>query len=795
MIGDRVRRIEDPVLLRGAARFVADTSHDGELHMRIVRSPIAHGRILSIDCRRALLLDGVVAAWSYRDIADLPPIPFRLTALDDLMPYRQPMLARKIVRYVGEPVVAVFARSPYLAEDAAELVELDIDPLPAHIDAALGPVPWLDSEQATWAADLDRELPAQDSEAASFVIEYGDVDAAFARAADDPDYRVFELTARIGRHTGVPLECRGLTAVYDATDQRLIIDGAAKVPYWNRDVVAAVTGLSPSAVVMREGHVGGGFGPRGELYPEDLLIALAAMRLRAPIKWIEDRQEHLMATNHSRGQQHTLRALVRTRDGWLEALDDRFLLDQGAYVRTHGATVASLTASMLPGPYVIPNFRSRAHVRLTHKTPAGTYRSPGRYEGTFARERLIDTVAAALGIDGCEIRRRNFIPAQSMPYQRPIQAMGTDLVHDSGDYELLLQKATSHFDFESIRAAAKTRRAAGEAVGFGLACFVEKSGIGPVEGARVSVDTAGGVTLFSGASSVGQGVDTVLAQIVGDALDIPHHQVRVVRGQTDQFDYGRGAFATRLAVMAGSATKIASDNLVAKAKRVAAQQFNVSVEEVELEGAQVRVTAKPEQAMSLAAIAACLEPVGASVMKETPGLSADGWFQTDHMTYPYGLHAAVVQLDQGTGGVEVERFFVAYDVGRALNPTLVEGQIAGGVAQGIGGALYEEFLYTPDGTPLCTSFMDYLIPTLEVVPPVEILVTEDAPSPLNPLGVKGAGEGGTTAVAAAIASAVDDALQHGGAITSVPIQPALVLKHLSERHVSPIVSVGASKTP
>ncbi|HEY0225407.1 MAG TPA: molybdopterin cofactor-binding domain-containing protein, partial [Mycobacterium sp.] len=519
------------------------------------------------------------------------------------------------------------------------------------------------------------------------------------------------------------------------------------------------------------------------------------MRLRAPIKWIEDRQEHLVATNHSRGQQHTLRALVRTRDGWLEALDDRFVLDQGAYVRTHGATVASLTASMLPGPYVIPNFRSRAHVRLTHKTPAGTYRSPGRYEGTFARERLIDTVAGALGIDRCEIRRRNFIPAQSMPYQRPIQAMGTDLVHDSGDYELLLQKAASHFDFDGIRTAVEARRAAGDAVGFGLACFVEKSGIGPVEGARVSVDTAGSVTLFSGASSVGQGVDTVLAQIVGEALDIPHHQVRVVRGQTDQFDYGRGAFATRLAVMAGSAAKIAGDNLVAKAKRVAAQQLNVSVEEVELVGGHVGVAAKPHQSMSLAAIASCLEPVSASVMKETPGLSADGWFQTDHMTYPYGLHAAVIQLDRGTGGVEVERFFVAYDVGRALNLTLVEGQIAGGVAQGIGGALYEEFLYAPEGTPLCTSFMDYLIPTLEVVPPIEILVTEDAPSPLNPLGVKGAGEGGTTAVAAAIASAVDDALQHCGAITSVPIQPALMLKHFGEPRVSRGASVAASGTP
>lgn len=769
MIGSRALRLEDPVLLRGAGRFAADTYRSGEVHMRVVRSPIAHGRIVSVDLSEARRMSGVVAAWSYDDIADLPAIGFRLTPRDELLPYRQPVLARRVVRYVGEPVAVVFAESAYRAEDAAEAVAVEIEQLPAHIDPDIDPVPWVDADQATWAAGLGKDLPEQDSEATNFVTEYGDVDAAFAAGGG----RVIEMDATIGRHTGVPMECRGLVANFDAADQQLVIDGAAKVPFWNRDAIAEMTGLTPSQIVVRETHVGGGFGPRGELYPEDVLVALAAMRLRLPIKWIEDRQEHLVATNHSRAQHHKLRALVDD-DGFIRALDATFTLDQGAYIRTHGATVGSLTSSMLPGPYVIPNFRVSAHVRLTHKTPHGTYRSPGRYEGTFARERLVDKIADELGLGREEVRRRNFIDVADMPYERPIQAMGTSMVHDSGDYALLWDKMNQRYDLAGIRAEVAARREQGEQVGFGFGFFVEKSGIGPIEGARISVDTSGLVTVTCGASSVGQGVDTVLAQVAAETLDIPHDRIRIVRGRTDQFQYGRGAFATRLSVMAGSAVANAAEALRDKAFRAAADEFRVSAEELELVGGEVRVIGDPDQSLSLGQIVGLLEPLRAVERKEAPGLVADGWFSTDHMTYPYGLHAAVVRIDAGTGQTVVERYLVGYDVGRALNPTLVEGQITGGVAQGLGGAIYEEFLYSDDGTPLCTTFMDYLIPTAHEVPPIDVLVTEDAPSPLNPLGVKGAGEGGTTAVAAAIASAVDDALQQPGAITSVPIRPQLV---------------------
>ncbi len=759
MIGESPRRIEDPVLLRGQGRFAADVDLPGQVHMRVVRSPVAAGRLRSVDVSAALRAEGVTAAWTGADVAELPPIDFRLTAQESMRPYRQPVLAQDRVRYVGEPVAVVFAASSYLAEDAADLVEVDVEPTDAVVSVDGDPVPW-----PTFAGAGGSETTGSESHASE--IGYGDVDAAFVAA-----HRVVEVDVRVGRHTGVPMECRGAVAHVDSSTGVLIMDGAAKVPFWNRDAIAAMVGLPPQRVALREGHVGGGFGPRGELYPEDVLVCLAAVRLGVPVKWIEDRQEHLMACNHSRDQRHRLRAAVDP-DGVITALDGTFWLDQGAYVRTHAATVPSLTASMLPGPYRVPAYRMRGHIRMSNKTPAGTYRSPGRYESTFARERLLDAIADELDLGRLEVRRRNFIPAAEMPFERPLQAMGTHLVYDSGDYALLLQRMEERWDLAGLEQSVARRRAAGELVGIGYGCFVEKSGLGPYEGIRVKVDTAGTVQVVTGASSVGQGVDTVLAQIVGEQLGVAIEDIRVVRGRTEHFDYGRGAFATRLSVMAGSAAVRAGEALKAKALAVAGHVMEADPADLELVDGAVRVVGNPTASMSLAAIAAFLEPVGAHAIGMEPGLNADGWFHTDHMTYPYGIHVAVVAVDAGTGAPTVERYLVGYDIGKALNPTLVEGQIVGGVAQGLGGALYEEFAYTPEGQPQSTSFLDYLIPTSHEVPPVEVLVTEDAPSPLNPLGVKGAGEGGTNAVAAAVASAVDDALGRPGCITAVPVTPA-----------------------
>jgi carbon-monoxide dehydrogenase large subunit len=746
--------------------------------MRVVRSPVAHGLLRAVDTSRAADVPGVVSVWTWDDVSHLPAIDFRLMPLADLEPYRQPVLARDKVRYVGEPVAAVFAIDPAVAEDAAEMVELEVDVLPAIIGTDAAPEDWLSEGEVLWAAPARAGTAGRSTEATLLEVTYGDVDDAFARAA-----RTVSVAVSVGRHSGVPMECRGLCARVEPDTGTLVIQGGAKVPYWNRDTVASMLGRTTSSIRWEEGNVGGGFGPRGELYPEDVLVAAAAVRLGRPVKWVEDRSEHLVATNHSRDQRHLLTAAVDA-DGFVHALDAEFWTDQGAYVRTHSAIVSSLTASMLPGPYVVPAYRVRGHVRMTNKTPAGTYRSPGRYEGTFARERLFDKIAAELGLDRLEVRRRNLIPASRMPFRRPMEAMGTELVYDSGDYALLMQRMESELALADLRAEVAARRDAGELVGIGYALFVEKSGLGPFEGARVTIDATGGITLTSGVSAVGQGVDTVMAQIVAGTLGADLSMIRIRRGDTSLFPYARGAFATRQSVMAGSAALRAAEAVRDKAMVVAAADLEVDPSDLELVAGVVSVAGDPTRSMSLGEIAARLHPERAAEYGLAPELASDGWFRTDHMAYPYGCHVAVVRVDPGTGGVNVERYLVGYDVGRALNPMLVEGQLVGGVAQGLGGALFEEFTYNADGQPQSTSFMDYMIPTAAEMPDVHVLITEDAPSPLNPLGVKGAGEGGTTAVAAAIASAVDDAL--GGCLVAshTPITPVVIREYVKRQRDS-----------
>jgi carbon-monoxide dehydrogenase large subunit/6-hydroxypseudooxynicotine dehydrogenase subunit gamma len=530
-------------------------------------------------------------------------------------------------------------------------------------------------------------------------------------------------------------------------------------------------GRDPSTVHLFEGHVGGGFGIRGELYPEDVLVCLAALRLGVPVKWIEDRREHLIAANHSRQQRHKVRAAVDA-EGRIAAIEDEFFHDQGGYVRTHAATVPDLAAAMLPGPYRVPAYRAVGHVRLTNKTPGGTYRAPGRFESTFVRERLMDAIATRIGIDRVEVRRRNLIDKREMPHARPLGTLGTDVALDSGDYAGLLDKALAAVEWNELAVSLQRRRADGECVGAGVAFFVEKSGLGPFDGVRVSVDGSGLVEVVTGAASVGQGVETVVAQICADALGVDYRRVRVVHGRTDRIAFGVGAFASRVTVMTGEATRLAAVEVRAKAIEVAAELLQQSADTLDVtDGKVVRKGAAAGPSVTLGEIAKALEPASPLRGSRAPGLAADGWFHSDHMNYPYGVHIAVVRVDRETGGVAVERFLVAYDVGRAVNPMLVEGQIAGGFAQGIGGALLEEFLYDSQGEPLSVNFADYLMPTAREVPRLDVLITEDAPSPLNPLGLKGAGEGGVNAVGAAMAAAIDDAIGIPGAITQLPVTP------------------------
>ena len=750
-IGRSVPRLEDGPLVTGRGRFAADMGFPHMLHMRVVRSGYAHGRITSIDSSEALALPGVVAVWTSADVADIPPIDFRLTRIEGLAPYRQPILAKERVRYVGEPVAAVFAADPYVAEDAADLVGVEIAELPVILDAAAAPGEFEDG-RSTEPAVVEKS--------------YGDVAAAFRDA-----HAVVDLDLSVGRHSGVPLETRGAVARYDTGRDVLELHGAAKVPHWNRDNIARMLARDPSTVHLYEGHVGGGFGIRGELYPEDVLVCVAALRLGRPVKWIEDRREHLIAANHSRQQRHKVRAAVDA-DGRILAIDDEFFHDQGGYVRTHAATVPDLAAGMLPGPYRVGAYRARGHVRLTNKTPGGTYRAPGRFESTFVRERLMDAIAARVGIDRVEVRRRNLIAKAEMPYTRPLATLGTEIVLDSGDYAGLLDQSLAAIKWNELTGDLARRRAAGELVGAGLGIFVEKSGLGPFDGVRMSVDAAGLVEVVTGAASIGQGVETVVAQICADALGVDYRRVRVVHGRTDRIAFGQGAFASRVTVMTGEATRLAAVEVRAKAIEVAAELLQQPAGALDIvDGKVVRKGTAAGPSMTLGEIAKALEPASKLRGTRAPGLSAEGWFYTDHMNYPYGVHVAVVRIDRETGGVTIERYLMAYDIGRAVNPMLVEGQLAGGFAQGIGGALLEEFLYDERGEPLSVNFADYLMPTAREVPAFDVLIREDAPSPLNPLGLKGAGEGGINPVGAAIASAIDDALGFPGAVTRLPVTP------------------------
>ena len=750
-VGRSVTRLEDRPLLLGQGRFAADVSFFGQLHMRLVRSTRANAKLLSIDAAAARNTPGVHAVWTASDVADIPPIDFRLSRIAGLDGYRQRVLASGRVRYVGDPVAAVFAEDPYLAEDVADQIALDLEELPTLLQA--------DQEPGEFE-------PGRSTEAGVVRKDYGDIDAAFRNA-----HATVSLELRVGRHSGVPLETRGAIARYDSAREVLELYGAAKVPHWNRDQIAGMLGLSPSRVQLYEGHVGGGFGIRGELYPEDVLVCAAALRLRMPVKWIEDRREHLIAANHSRQQLHRIRAAIDA-EGCILGIDDEFFHDQGAYVRTHAATVPDLAAAMLPGPYRVPAYRAVGHIRLTNKTPGGTYRAPGRFESTFVRERLLDAIAAKVGIDPVEVRRRNLIDAAEMPYARPIETLGTNVTFDSGDYPALLGKTLEAMKWQDLRVDVERRRSTGEAVGIGLAMFVEKSGLGPFDGVRVTIDTSGAVEVVTGAASIGQGVETVIAQICADALGVDYRRIRVVHGQTDQIAYGMGAFASRVTVMTGDATRLAALKVRAKALEIAAELLQVPPDSLDvIDGKVMRTGAGAGPSIALGDVARHLSPASKTLGGRSPGLTADGWFHTDHMNYPYGVHAAVVQVDRESGAVNVLRYLVAFDIGKAVNPMLVEGQLAGGVAQGIGGALFEEFLYDDRGEPLSVTFADYLMPTLREIPTVDVIISEDAPSPLNPMGLKGAGEGGINAVGAAIAAAVDDAIGMAGAVTELPITP------------------------
>jgi carbon-monoxide dehydrogenase large subunit len=753
-IGARIKRKEDLRLLRGIGKYVGDIHRPGMAHAAILRSSHAHARIVKIDATAALKLPGVIGVLTAADMPGVKTIPMRTGVIPGLERSQQTPIATNKVRYVGDPVAVVVAESRYIAEDALELIEVEYDALGAVIDARVGMQPG--------APQLHDAAP--NNIAANFQVNVGDVDAAW-RECD----LVFEQEFSTQRHSAVPLENRGLVAEWDEGRGLLTMWGPTKMTHTNWRILSELIGLPQSSIHFIEPEVGGGFGARGEFYPEDFLIPFAARHFRRPICWIEDRSENLKALNQSRQQTHRVKIGVKN-DGTIVAMDAEILFDMGGYTRTHGGVPAIAASAMLRGPLRLKNYRANVFCVLTNKTPVGTYRSPGRYEANFVRERLVDMIAHRLKLDPADVRRKNLIRHEEMPYdlgKHPFHYM----VYDTGDFITQLNRALDRFGYEKYRAAPEEER---RAVGVGIGCFVETSGIGPWEYARIEIDNAGQVVLYSGCNSVGQGIATALSQIVADELQCSIDDVRVVHGDTAQVSYGNGSNASRSTVMAGSAAVGASRKVKDKLLRLASLHLEIDAGDLTLKDRRVIARGAPERALTFVDLARLALPGSAFKLGITPGISEEDFFATDKRPFPYGVHVAAVEVDKETGKIKILDYLVTEDVGRKINPMIIEGQMAGGLAQGIGGAMLEEFVYSEDGQPLSTNFMDYLLPTAMEMPKAQLISTEEFPSPHNPLGVKGAGEGGITAAGAALANAVSNAL--GVEVTKLPLRPDHILE-------------------
>lgn len=774
-------RLEDARLLRGAGRFTADVALNRPLHLRVVRSVVAHGRLLGIETQAARL-PGVVAILTADDLRDgsgaVPRVPIRTPTETDLSAYTQPVLAEGVVRYVGEPVAAVLAESPYVAEDAAELVDVLIEELPAHTSAA--------------AALASADPPLYPDGNLVTVLEkgWGEVGEVFAAAPV-----VVEAELGIGRHAAVPLEPRALRVGYDPGTDRLDVWGATKVAVINRDILARMLDVAASSVHVHPVDVGGGFGARGEFYPEDFLVPMLARRFRRSVSWVEDRMENLTALNHSREQLHRI-AMAFEADGRILAVRDEVLHDNGAYLRTHGVAVPDQTIAMLLGPYRVPVYAGRALVVATNKTPAGTYRAPGRFEGNYAREHLLDLAADRLGIDRVELRRRNLLRADELPCDRPMRHDGDNIRPDEGDYLGLLSTAQARWEEAGLPEELVRLRAAGRIAGLGVAFFLEHSGSRQFESADVEVDATGTVRVITGGAQLGQGVETAMAQIAAEVLQVPVDRVRVTCGDTEQAPEGFGSFGSRTTVQAGSAVHGAALAVRDVLTRIAAELLESEPGDLTLSDGAVGVAGAPGAALTFAQLATAARSDPRFVRDQTVRLRQRHQFEMTTRTHPYGVQAALVELDPATGDVHCHRYLCVVEVGRAVNPMIVEGQVAGGIAQGLGGALMEEFRYDDSGQPLSSTFIDYLIPTAHEVPPAEVVILEEMPALNNPLGVRGVGETGIAAVGAVMANAVRDALGDGHPVDRLPVRPGTVLDRLiaspidAERRTRPPGHVG-----
>ena len=769
MFGEKVRRVEDPALLRGRGRFVDDIHLPGMLHAAFVRSPFAHARIGRIDAAAAAAVDGVVAVYSLDDL--------RPHLTDCVLPVEQPSGALRLsaspsaladgeVRHVGEPVACVIATHAYIAEDAAALVEVDYDPLPVSADyrAALEP----------GAARAHSDFA--DNVVAAFTLAYGDVEAAFEGAP-----HVFRETLAQHKGLGHAMECRGVAAHCDPRDGVLTVWSATQMAHRAQSILVQMFDLPEDRVRVIAPNVGGGFGPKFVFYQEEAVIPFAALRLGRPVKWIEDRREHFTAATMERDQLWDMEVAVDA-DGRLRGVRGTMAHDHGAYT-PYGVNLPYNAATNFLGPYELPALALDVKLALTNMTPVTPVRGAGRPQGTFAMERLMDRIARELGLDRVEVRRRNLIPAAAMPYDTGIKTRdGAIMTYDSGDYPAALDAALARAGFDGFAARQAAARADGRYLGIGIANYVEGTGRGPFESAVVRVKPSGRIVIYTGATDQGQGLQTALAQVCAAQMGVGLEDIEVVTGDTGHVSLGLGAFASRQAVTAGSSVHVAAQEVRRKALKVAAHLLEAAEEDLDIAGGRISVRGVPDMSVGLGDVARAVQGMpGFSLPGGVdPGMEATAHFTPPTLTYCNGVHVAEVEVDPGTGHVRVLNYTIVHDSGRLINPMIVEGQIAGGAAHGLGSALFERMIYDGEGQPQTTNFGEYLLPSAPEVPMFDIVHME-SPTPLNPLGVKGAGEGGTIPVTSVIASAVDDALApFGVTVRELPIEPKRIVEMIRE---------------
>jgi aerobic carbon-monoxide dehydrogenase large subunit len=759
--GARVKRLEDPTLLKGRGRFVDDLHLPGMLHAAFVRSPHAHARIRSVSAERARGVRGVRAVMT---LADLPPavgqrrLPLLVPNPAIRQPWTQFALAKDEACYVGEAVAVVVAQSRYAAEDGAAQVGVDYEVLPASADCRTAIDP---------GAAL-AHLGSNDNVAARFPVGYGDVRAAFAGAA-----HVFTESLWHHRGCGQALECRGVLANYDELADLLTVWSATQSPHGTKRSLVEALGRDENQIRVIAPDVGGGFGPKGIFYPEETVVPACAMLLGRPVKWTEDRLEHFTCATQERDQYWDVEIAVGS-DGRILGVRGAMIHDTGAYL-PWGMIMPYIAATTMPGPYVVPSFRMDVTVALTNKTPTTPVRGAGRPQAVFAMERLLDRVARELRLDPADVRRRNLVPPDRMPYAVGLMSRdGSPVTYDSGDYPACQAKALESAAYADFPARQTRARAEGRLIGIGIANYVEGTGLGPFEGAIVRVMPSGKVFLVTGAAPQGQGHRTTLAQICADHLGVRPEDVTVVMADTAAIPMGIGTFASRIAVNAGSSVHVAAAAVREKILTLAAHMLEAAAADLELEGGRAVVRGAPDRAVTfgqMALLAVGGMPGYSMPGGLAPGLEATSYFTPSQSTYCNGTHVAEVEVDTETGDVRILRYTVAHDSGRLINPLVVDGQIEGGVAHGIGNALYEWMRYDDQAQPLTTTFVDYLLPLATDMPPLAMTHLE-TPTPLNPLGVKGAGEGGTIPAAAAIIAAVENALQPFGLqLRETPITP------------------------